>query len=116
MSMLQTKNQTQTFKEENMSDLMFVYGTLVSNVMRQAVLNHPVEAQKDSLRNYVKTPHTYFDVYPTIKKEQGGTVEGVVFPINWQDKACLDRYETEHYKRIKVKLESGKVAFAYIEA
>ena len=70
MSMLQTKNQTQTFKEENMSDLMFVYGTLVSNVMRQAVLNHPVEAQKDSLRNYVKPPTRTLMFIQLLKKNR----------------------------------------------
>ena len=71
--------------------------------------------EKDTLKNFEKTPHKYFEIYPTIRKAEDKTVEGVVFPVTVMDLVSLDRYETHYYKKIKVNLESGKEALAYIE-
>tara|TARA_R110002020_G_scaffold1019_5_gene5180 strand:- start:1763 stop:2065 length:303 start_codon:yes stop_codon:yes gene_type:complete len=95
--------------------LMFAYGTLVDDITRQAVLMRKVSAEKDTLKNFEKAPHKYFEIYPTIRKAEDKTVEGVVFPVTVMDLVSLDRYETHHYKKIKVNLESGKEALAYIE-
>ena len=97
-------------------DNVFVYGTLQDSQTRYHVLQHMVKAEHDVLNDYSKVPHSYFGVYPTIKEDKGKFVAGKVFKANTSDLERMDRYETENYKKINVKLVSGKKAVAYIES
>ena len=95
---------------------MFVYGSLCKPSVRSVILGRSVETTEDFLDDYDKVDHSYFKVYPTIKKKAGKRVMGEMFEVNDTDLEILDRYETDYYKRIKVELVSGKEALTYIEA
>ena len=95
---------------------VFVYGTLQNSTQRFWILKHRVEAEDDRLEDYSKVMHSYLITYPTIKKDEGKYVAGVVFKAESWDIERMDRYETANYKKIRVKLESGKEALTYIEA
>jgi protein tyrosine phosphatase (PTP) superfamily phosphohydrolase (DUF442 family) len=43
-------------------------------------------------------------------------VPGTVYAVSEHDITLADRYEVEAYRRIQVTLESGKRAWAYVEA
>jgi gamma-glutamylcyclotransferase (GGCT)/AIG2-like uncharacterized protein YtfP len=43
-------------------------------------------------------------------------VDGVVFEISPQELQAADSYETEDYKRVKVKLRSGTETWVYVAA
>ncbi len=43
-------------------------------------------------------------------------MEGVAFKIQEAELSKVDQYEGEHYKRVSLKLESGRQAFVYISA
>ena len=95
---------------------VFVYGTLQNSTQRFWILKHRVDAEDDRLEDYSKVMHSYLITYPTIKKDKGKFVAGVVFKAEPWDIERMDRYETANYEKIKVKLASGKEALAYIEA
>ena len=95
---------------------VFVYGTLQNPTQRFWILKHKVDAEADRLEDYSKVMHSYLITYPTIKKDKGKFVNGVVFKAEAWDIERMDRYETANYEKIRVKLASGKEALAYIEA
>ena len=95
---------------------IFVYGTLQNSTQRFWILKHRVDAEDDRLEDYSKVMHSYLITYPTIKKDEGKSVAGVVFKAEPWDIERMDKNETANYEKIKVKLASGKEALAYIEA
>ena len=95
---------------------VFVYGSLQNSTQRFWILKHRVDAEDDRLEDYSKVMHSYLVTYPTIKEDKGKFVNGKVFKAHTWDIERIDRYETANYKKIKVKLASGKEALAYIEA
>ncbi len=94
---------------------VFTYGSLLNDSNRSLVLGREVDGVEDILLGYEKIPHSKFYIYPTIRKNKNGVVEGMVFDVSEADMKNLDRYETHHYKRLEVTLKSGKKALAYIE-
>ena len=94
---------------------IFVYGTLKDFATRVSVLGHEVPHHLDSLSNYEIKPHSVFLIYPTIEKCEGKGVDGCLLKVKDDEIPKLDRYESGLYKKIEVKLDSGTIAFAYIE-
>ena len=99
-----------------MEKLVFVYGSLTDPSLRSVVLGRDIETKRDVLKGYEKTLHTYFQVYPTIKENLNESVFGETFMVTEEELKRLDRYETDQYNQIKVKLSSGNEALTYIEA
>ena len=94
---------------------VFVYGSLRNLQKRSDILGRKVKAATDVLDGYTLVDHSYFKVYPTIKKDESEMVIGEIFEASDEDLMKLDHYETENYERIKVKLASGNEAITYIE-
>ena len=94
---------------------IFVYGSLCDEHTRKIILGREVPNKSDKLRGFAKENHSVLKVYPTIKKHLGASVDGLVLDVGDYDFNILDRYETTLYKKIKVNLESGENALAYIE-
>src|SRR5690606_4227550 len=69
----------------------------------------------------VGTPHPAVseaggsDVHPGIVAtgEPSDGVDGIVFEVTPEQLAVIDRYEEVAYRRIEVRLESGRTAFCY---
>ena len=72
---------------------IFVYGTLLDDTVRGRVLG------KD----------------PTIIHCFREFVNGKYFDVDEEDIKKLDRYESEYYKKIEVKLKSGTKSLVYTE-
>ena len=99
-----------------METLVFVYGSLTEPSLRLVVLGRDVVTERDTLKGYEKTLHTFFKVYPTIKKQPNSFVSCQTFSVTDEELERLDRYETKEYEKIQVKLDSGRDALTYIEA
>ena len=99
-----------------MDHTLFVYGSLMNDGTRRIVMQKDVKTGNDILNNYKRTLHSEFLIYPTIEKSDGDFVVGKTFNVTDEDLERLDRYETDHYKRITVTLESGKEAISYMES
>jgi gamma-glutamylcyclotransferase (GGCT)/AIG2-like uncharacterized protein YtfP len=94
---------------------IFVYGSLLEKNIQNMVLGREVPQKEDTLHDYMKTDHSVFLIYPTIKAHMGDSVDGRVLDVSDYDVNTLDRYESNLYKKIKVQLESGTEALTYIE-
>jgi len=94
---------------------IFVYGSLLEKSIQNMVLGREVPQKEDTLHDYMKTDHSVFLIYPTIKKHTGDSVNGRVLEVGDYDINTLDRYESNLYKKINVKLASGTEALTYIE-
>ena len=94
---------------------IFVYGTLLDDTVRGRVLGKDVKGKEDTLEDYIVDMHSVLTSYPTIIKQDRGSVNGMYFDVDMEDIKKLDRYESEYYKKIEVKLKSGTKSLVYTE-
>lgn len=98
-----------------MTQKLFVYGSLKDPEVQEKVMGKIVKGTPDVLVGYKKdTVHLYGMTYPALVPAGGGRIEGLVLEVMDEDFIPLDEYETDAYKRITEKLESGTEAFVYI--
>ena len=96
---------------------VFVYGTLMSPGTRFKALGHQVDGTPDVLLGYDKKLDA--QGYPYLQKSAGltpGVVKGLLLDLTTQDLATLDNYEDKRYHRMRVKLQSGQLAWTYDES
>jgi gamma-glutamylcyclotransferase (GGCT)/AIG2-like uncharacterized protein YtfP len=95
---------------------VFVYETLVEDVIREQVLGREVESHDDSLINYINVDmdlDTDGTNYHTLKVQPGNETPGAVLLVTTQELRDLDNWE-DSYERIKVELASGVYAWTYV--
>ena len=85
---------------------IFVYGTLLDDTV----------STEDVLEDYIIDTHSVLTSYPTIVPLDKGFVNGMYFDVNEEDIKKLDRYESEYYKKIDIKLKSGTKSLVYTES
>ena len=101
-----------------MDHLIFAYGTLKDPRIRKEVTGRDIEAKEDIIAGFcmdkiildcieypILTPCT------TLKN----SVQGVVFTVNDNELKDIDKYESDAYQRIKVRLTSGIDAWVYVK-
>ena len=98
----------------NMTNI-FVYGTLLDDTVRGRVLGKDIKGKSDTLEDYIIDTHSVLTSYPTIVQQDRGFVNGKYFDVDMEDIKKLDRYESEYYKKIEVKLKSGIDTLVYTE-
>lgn len=109
-----------------MQHLLFSYGTLQLEKVQLESFGRILKGEKDSLSNYKLSSLEIKDknvleqsrqpVHPIamITHNPEDKIEGVVFEISTDELLRADAYEVEEYKRIAVKLDSGKKAWVYV--
>ena len=95
---------------------IFVYGTLLDDTVRGRVLGKDVKGTEDVLEDYIIDTHSVLTSYPTIIPLDKGYVNGMYFDVNEEDIKKLDRYESQYYKKIDIKLKSGTKSLVYTES
>ena len=98
----------------NMTNI-FVYGTLLDDTVRGRVLGKDIKGKSDTLEDYIIDTHSVLISYPTIVQQDRGFVNGKYFDVDIEDIKKLDRYESQYYKKIEVKLKSGVDTLVYTE-
>ena len=94
---------------------IFVYGTLLDDSIRGRVLGKDIKGKEDTLENYMLDTHSVLTSYPTIIHCFREFVNGKYFDVDMEDIKKLDRYESNYYKKIEVKLKSGVDTLVYTE-
>jgi len=94
---------------------IFVYGTLLDDTVRGRVLGKDIKGKSDTLEDYIIDTHSVLTSYPTIIESKKGFVNGKYFDVDMEDIKKLDRYESNYYKKIEVKLKSGVDTLVYTE-
>jgi gamma-glutamylcyclotransferase (GGCT)/AIG2-like uncharacterized protein YtfP len=109
-----------------MQELLFSYGTLQKDNVQLELFGRLLQGHQDVLQGYQLSTIEIKDESVLVKSEQPyhlialpakdtpDTIEGIVFTISKEELLLADNYETDDYKRIKVKLQSGKEAWVYV--
>lgn len=100
-----------------MTESLFVYGTLMDPQVQRRVFGRAAPGQPDKLLGYRKDQIRlgFGIVYPIIRPEAEGSVEGLVIQITPAELRLIDHYEGTAYRRSKVTLVSGREAWVYTE-
>lgn len=108
--------------------LLFSYGTLQLENVQLSTFGRLLHGSKDEIVGYEKSfvkiedadvVATSGETHHPIVKPSGNPadrVPGMVFEITDAELASADEYEEEQYKRVEVKLSSGKTAWVYVDA
>lgn len=97
-----------------MSEKLFVYGTLKESKVQREVIGRAVKGVSDILDGYRESEvQIDGETYPIIEQHSNSSVDGLALSVTKDELKCIDKFETEAYKREKVKLRSGISAWAY---
>lgn|SRR5690242_13140424 len=109
------------------TERLFSYGTLQQESVQLANFHRRLKGRPDVLTGWRLSTVEIRD--PTVLAQSGlavhkilvpgspsNEVDGVVFEISPEELEAADGYETEAYKRVKVKLKSGVEAWVYVAA
>lgn len=97
-----------------MRDYLFVYATLKSKWLREHIISEDVPMESDSLSGY-KEVFVGKEKWATLKKTlPSRKVHGEVLEVTREELRKFDNYESSVYTRIRVTLDSGRVAWVYI--
>lgn len=108
--------------------LLFSYGTLQLDDVQRATFGRLLKGLPDALPGYRQTMVRITD--PDVVRTSGADhhpivaasptpadeVAGAVFEITAEELAAADTYEVSDYKRIAVRLKSGRNAWVYVKA
>jgi acyl-CoA thioesterase-1 len=108
-----------------LSEALFSYGTFLDAKVQRAVFGRTLPSTRDALVGYRLVPVKIASqdavaisgvaVHLILEPDAyAPPIEGALFYISAADLEAADRYESAEYKRIKVKLRSGKSAWAFV--
>jgi gamma-glutamylcyclotransferase (GGCT)/AIG2-like uncharacterized protein YtfP len=93
---------------------VFVYGTLQQPEVQQSVIGRIVTTKPAKLAGYAKDTIVINGAsYPIAVPSDQASIDGLVLGIEDEELPKLDKYETDAYIRVKVRLESGQEAWTY---
>lgn len=109
-----------------MQEYLFSYGTLQSEKVQLDLFGRPLNGSPDILKGYRTTSIIINDPRFTEKNSshqliavpagEQDQIKGTVLEMTMEELLSADAYEPVQYKRIKVKLQSGKEAWIYSDA
>jgi len=102
----------------NATEYLFTYGTLQQENIQLTVFSRTLSGFNDTLLGYKLSDEKVVGVYPVMQcsDDPADFVNGRVYMCSNEEILGVDKYEGPAYKRIKVVLNSGKSAWAYISS
>ena len=101
---------------------LFSYGTLRSKEIQRQVFNRILTGKPDQLLGHklkslqIEEEFGMADYVVAVPTEgPSDPIHGIVYNISLSDLAKVDIFESNAYKRVEVTLNSGIVAWIYIE-
>ncbi|WP_201313464.1 gamma-glutamylcyclotransferase family protein [Dyella sp. EPa41] len=109
-------------------ELLFSYGTLQLERVQLESFGRLLEGEDDAIPGYRPTLVEITD--PAVLRQSGerfhpivapsgdpaDEVPGKVFRVSIAELAAADRYEVSDYRRVAVRLKSGREAWVYVQA
>ncbi len=93
---------------------LFTYGTLQDPAVQQRLLGRVANMRADTLLDFKKVQIEINGSYYFIAvKSKGTRLSGKVLAVTKEEIIRMDEYETDAYRRVKTRLESGLVAWLY---
>ncbi|WP_019670505.1 DUF4286 family protein [Eudoraea adriatica] len=102
----------------NATEYLFTYGTLQQENIQLTVFSRTLSGFNDVLSGYRLSDEKVVGVYPVMHPSENPAdfVHGRVYMCSNKEILEADKYEGPAYKRIKVVLNSGISAWAYISS
>jgi gamma-glutamylcyclotransferase (GGCT)/AIG2-like uncharacterized protein YtfP len=108
-----------------MKDYLFSYGTLQEDEVQLELFGRRLAGSKDVLKGYKTAPieirDELFDIQvgqqyliAVPSTDENDTVDGTALEVSEAEILRADRYEPKEYRRVSVRLESGKRAWVYV--
>ncbi|RJQ34209.1 gamma-glutamylcyclotransferase [Candidatus Parcubacteria bacterium] len=99
------------------TERLFVYGTLRRPSVQKTVFGRTTRGVPDMLRRYRRSILTIKSIpYPVAVRSRSGRIQGSVLEVAKRELKKIDRYETRAYKRKRLVLESGVLAWVFVRA
>lgn len=96
-----------------MKEQLFVYGTLKNPKVQRRVFGRVEKGIPDILKGYKRSKVMINNkIYPIIIPSNG-SIRGLIISVTTKELKLIDKYETNAYKKKKIVLKSGKVAWVY---
>ena len=106
--------------------LLFSYGTLRQPEVQTELFGEVVASSPDTLQGWVERNVAILDpevvrlsglaVHPALVPGVGPPIAGLTLELSDAQLSASDRYEVSDYRRVEVRLGSGRRAFAYVSA
>ena len=97
-----------------MKQNLFIYGTLEEPPVEKKIIGRVLKLHHDVLKGFKKTKAKLEGgVYFIISPNKKSSVCGFIISITPSELKKIDCYEGKDYKRVKVKLVSGKQVWVY---
>lgn len=101
---------------------IFSYGTLQAREIQMQVFNKVLTGTRDQLSGYklkdlqIEEEFGMADYFVAVPSENlEDVIHGAVFEISNSELLKVDQFESISYKRVQVKLQSGRTAWIYTE-
>jgi len=113
---------------DDTDELLFSYGTLQDPSVQLSTFGHILAGEEDELEGYTLTMLEVTDAATAAGHREGrhptmvltgqpeDLVAGTLFRISPQELRQADTVEAADYRRDRIKLASGHVAWAYVDA
>ena len=100
----------------NNNTLLFSYGSLQQPEVQLSLYKRVLTGNEDLLLGFKLAEKLLYNQYPIIidTKDYTDVISGIVFELTLEELKFTDDYEGEQYRRIQVKLESGREAWCYV--
>lgn len=110
-----------------MSEWLFSYGTLQKPKVQLESFGRLLEGHNDQLTGYylgqleikdqavLATSEQRFHPIAIASNNPSDSIQGMVFQVTASELLNADQYEVDDYQRILVQLDSGKMAWAYVQ-
>lgn len=103
------------------NERLFAYGTIRQASVQLELFGRLLDSCIDTIQGFRITVIYILDgstvgSYPAlVAGSLDDTIDGLVVSLTEAELIIADEYETDHYRRIKVKLQSGGEAWAYVK-
>lgn len=103
-------------------ELLFSYGTLRSKQIQMQVFNKVLSGTQDQILGFklkslqIEEEFGMADYVVAVPSENlEDIIHGAVFEVTNTELLKVDQFESNSYKRVQVKLKSGRMAWVYTE-
>ncbi len=103
-------------------ELLFSYGTLRSKQIQMQIFNKVLVGTQDQILGYklkslqIEEEFGMADYVVAVPSENlEDIIHGAVFEVSHSELLKVDQFESNSYKRVQVKLKSGRTAWIYTE-
>ena len=113
---------------DEVHESLFAYGTLQLETVQMATFGRRLTGSRDALTGFALVPLTIDDpavvaisgkaqhTMARFTGRQSDVIPGTVFSVSQDEIQSADRYEVAAVKRVAVVLQSGALAWVYVDA